>query len=427
MQELQDKIAAADIPLAASLQILLQLDDGKFKMAENSDSRMTQAKKILFVTGDLRAGRGVEYFVYYAVTRLKDRDFHASVLQGLTVVPYHRMDKKEYQEIERVADIYEFTDYLPNFYWMSRSGVGNIAMRIMVGPILALFSRGLLDEKARNAVSESDIIYLTGNTSNLMFSKRKHQVGSCHTLAIRGNSWLSRIVRASVRRFRIWPNISSFHFFPGCLGILKSYENVPYFEVPLGVDTTLFFPRSSAHAKIRFMFAGAIDRGKGSLVALDAFLLLPEEIRDVSEIHIAGTGPIFEKIKQRASKNVIVHGRMERKDMADLYGRCDVFVYPTEYDTFSFTVLEALSSGLHVITTPVLAGIWDEEESKGYVEYVLRDASSFSSRMKDCVTNISILRDKKPLIHEYIEEKYDWTHVIAEFYEGLRSVYGRKV
>lgn len=98
------------------------------------------------------------------------------------------------------------------------------------------------------------------------------------------------------------------------------------------------------------LFVGADFKRKGTITLLKAFSLL--DIKDAKLI-IAGRPAkkchISMAKKLGIDKNVIFHGA--EKEIQKLYSIADVFVLPTIYDPFSNATLEAMASGLPVITT----------------------------------------------------------------------------
>jgi UDP-glucose:(heptosyl)LPS alpha-1,3-glucosyltransferase len=98
------------------------------------------------------------------------------------------------------------------------------------------------------------------------------------------------------------------------------------------------------------LFVGADFKRKGLDTLFKAFSLL--DIRDTKLI-IAGrpakTCYVSMAKKLGIDKNVIFRGA--EKEIEKLYSVADVFVLPTIYDPFSNATLEAMASGLPVITT----------------------------------------------------------------------------
>ena len=133
-----------------------------------------------------------------------------------------------------------------------------------------------------------------------------------------------------------------------------------------GVDTTRFSPdnREKYRAKIRaefniaeedkvLLYLGTNYGLKGLDRALNALKLVVERIENVKLI-VVGYGKRTEEFKAIAASlglenNVIFAGG--RRDPEAFYAASDVYVLPTRYDPFANATLEALASGLPVVTT----------------------------------------------------------------------------
>lgn len=92
---------------------------------------------------------------------------------------------------------------------------------------------------------------------------------------------------------------------------------------------------------VAVLFAGSGWERKGLRLAIDAVEASGKEMR----LLVAGRG---EKRKFKSARAQFL-GVVE--DMPALYGAADIFLLPTIYDPFSNACLEALASGLPVITT----------------------------------------------------------------------------
>jgi len=101
------------------------------------------------------------------------------------------------------------------------------------------------------------------------------------------------------------------------------------------------------------LFVGSGFERKGLPVLLRSIPLLKDRLKVGIKVLIIGKGrtPLYEKqVKQLGcQENVLFLGPI--KDPAPWYGVGDIFVLPTLYDPFSNATLEALASGIPVITT----------------------------------------------------------------------------
>ena len=118
--------------------------------------------------------------------------------------------------------------------------------------------------------------------------------------------------------------------------------------VPGATDVQRFTPADrplgALSAPPVLLFHGRVDRRKGVLDLLDA---LPEQARLV----VSGIGPDLDEARARADGRTTFLGYTPPDDAPDVYRAADVFVSPTYSEGFSNTILEAMASGLPVVST----------------------------------------------------------------------------
>jgi len=101
-------------------------------------------------------------------------------------------------------------------------------------------------------------------------------------------------------------------------------------------------------------FAGRMLTEKGVLNLIEAFKNLNEKYPNI-ELHLAGDGELFERIKQENSENenIKILGRLEHEDTMKLLGKTNIFVNPSFSEGLPTTVLEAGVMECAVVATPV--------------------------------------------------------------------------
>jgi glycogen(starch) synthase len=116
--------------------------------------------------------------------------------------------------------------------------------------------------------------------------------------------------------------------------------------VPGATDTHRFTPhdRTALQDPPVLLFHGRVDRRKGVLDLLDA---LPDGVRLV----VSGIGPDLDEARERSDDRTVFLGYTAPEDAPAVYRSADVFVSPTYSEGFSNTVLEAMASGLPVVST----------------------------------------------------------------------------
>jgi glycosyltransferase involved in cell wall biosynthesis len=120
------------------------------------------------------------------------------------------------------------------------------------------------------------------------------------------------------------------------------------------VDTSHRVARAPAATQpFRLLFAGRLLGWKGVAIALGAVQRLVQRGHDV-EFDIAGDGPLRTHLAERVAaaglqQRVRLLGAIPRAELMALYGRADLFVFPSLHDSSGNVVLESLSRGLPVV------------------------------------------------------------------------------
>ena len=194
------------------------------------------------------------------------------------------------------------------------------------------------------------------NSRNSVFFRSMHALASQFNLKRR---WLVQmqeqlLTRTATTKIMVFSRLVQSQ-------ILDAYPVAPanITIAPLGVDLERFHPadapRQPAPEKLKLLFTAHNFRLKG-LHCLLAALRLAVKNGLQAELCIVGNDnrrPAFEKLAARLglAAHVKFLGLVDVPDAATLYRSCDVLVHPTFTDHCSLVVLEALASGMPVITT----------------------------------------------------------------------------
>lgn len=150
--------------------------------------------------------------------------------------------------------------------------------------------------------------------------------------------------------------------------------------------------KKKSDEKIKFMYAGSLNKKVGILNLVEAFILA-SEIENRMELIIYGSGDAEEDIKSIASesKNIIFGGMLSRSEVLRKQSEVDFLVNPRpvteDYTRYSFPskTLENMLSGTPLITTK-LSGI--PEEYNDYLIYFENDSVKGMSNTLKQVTKI---------------------------------------
>jgi len=121
--------------------------------------------------------------------------------------------------------------------------------------------------------------------------------------------------------------------------------------IPTGCPVNYRAPANSGRGNqpLVFLFAGRLSLRKGLPYLMEAWDMLKPE--GTAELWLVGEKEIPGNIFEGRKSGIRVFGALAPSRLAEAYSRADVFVFPTLLEGLAYVVLEALSSGLPVITT----------------------------------------------------------------------------
>jgi UDP-glucose:(heptosyl)LPS alpha-1,3-glucosyltransferase len=136
-------------------------------------------------------------------------------------------------------------------------------------------------------------------------------------------------------------------------------DNIDVVRNGVPLDKFRFDPRLQEQSRaklnlkqdqIAVLFVGSGWERKGLLFAIEALALCKNR---KMRLLVAGRGDVrrYKTARLRFWREEPVHFLGEVADLAPVYAAADIFILPTIYDPFSNACLEALASGLPIITT----------------------------------------------------------------------------
>ncbi len=176
---------------------------------------------------------------------------------------------------------------------------------------------------------------------------------------------------------------------------------------PYGVDLQRFkVANRAADRPFRFFFAGLISARKGVPLLFQAWRQLD---RPQAELWLAG--PVSGTAPTDwlgAVPRVKFFGKVSNAVVADLMGQTDIFVFPSYFEGFGLVLLEAMASGLPVITTTSTGGPDLFENGKGGWIVEAGDKDALITAMRYCVDHASQM-PSIGLQARRLAEKFTWT------------------
>jgi glycosyltransferase involved in cell wall biosynthesis len=155
--------------------------------------------------------------------------------------------------------------------------------------------------------------------------------------------------------------------------------------IPYGCDTSTFSPDNSRKpdSKFRALFVGQLTQRKGLSYLLKAY----ETFRGAeTELLLAGRAVGDPAVLKPYAHLFTYLGNMPHKNLPDLYRRVDAFVFPTLLEGMPLVALEAMASGLPVITTSHGLGDIVRDGIDGFV-VPIRDHAAIANRLETLRSN----------------------------------------
>jgi glycosyltransferase involved in cell wall biosynthesis len=199
--------------------------------------------------------------------------------------------------------------------------------------------------------------------------------------------------------------------------------------IPNGADSRFYLPRGydSAHP-LKLLYAGTWLDQRGIFYLRDALERLAAQIPGIT-MTFAGCGYPPETIKEFFGPNlaatVQVHPAVPSERMQELYAAHDVFLFPSMIEGLPTVLLEAMASGMPVITTET-CGMQDIVED-GYNGLLIpiADAGAIESAVLR-LADSALLRLKLGETARETLKRYTWERSAKMLEELFRRVLSKK-
>jgi glycosyltransferase involved in cell wall biosynthesis len=176
--------------------------------------------------------------------------------------------------------------------------------------------------------------------------------------------------------------------------------------------------------KPSILFLANLEYWKGIFTLLDAFdtvaTVLPECTLDVW-----GDGKEGEAVRQRVLQSpshdrIFLRGRAPREKVGEIMRSHSVYCMPSYGEPFGMTILEAMASGIPVVTTNVGGPAYLIREEGGRV-VPMRDAGGLATALTEILASPALQRSMGTYNRTRIEQEFDWSRSL----DRMECVYER--
>ena len=183
-----------------------------------------------------------------------------------------------------------------------------------------------------------------------------------------------------------------------------------------GVDADLFTPRGKPLSDVVTLgYAGRLTTEKNVRFLAELADGLPAEVSSRVRFLIVGDGSQRSWLERRLPASTVFTGMLRAEQLAQAYAQMEVFLFPSLSDTFGLVVLEAMASGVPVVSFKVRGPKSVVED--GEDGFAAATPADFVDGVKSLVLDAD-LRQRMSLAARATAVRQSWEMVFASVYEG---------
>jgi glycogen synthase len=190
-----------------------------------------------------------------------------------------------------------------------------------------------------------------------------------------------------------------------------------------------FRRRHNLSSQFLALYVGRIDRHKGTSALLRAFAAATRS-NDPPDLSLAIVGQVEEwyavpdelqELRERVGDRIRFLGPLYGSDLAAAYAESDVLVVPSQYESYGFTIVEAMSYGTPVISTRT--GIAPELIEPGRTGFLFDygDVSMLASCLREAHSRALAMRAAAAAAVSGL----NWSHTISATLSAYDQIRGR--
>lgn len=204
----------------------------------------------------------------------------------------------------------------------------------------------------------------------------------------------------------------------------------PCGTVYAGVDVNQFSP----HAEPFFysevpvvLYVGRLDEGKG----LDDLLWAFDRLDTEAELHLVGEGTLKSELEATAQNlgvddSVVFPGAVPHSDIHRYYAAADVFCLPSYHEGFPVVNMEAMASGLAVVSTTIEAVQDQIDDNEHGLLVDPGDVSALTKALDEVLTDPDLRERLGSAGRKRSEEQFTWeiqaTRMVEYYAEAANNL-----
>ena len=173
---------------------------------------------------------------------------------------------------------------------------------------------------------------------------------------------------------------------------------------------------------LAILYVGRLAPEKNLAVAVDAYKFMKQKRESVKFV-IVGDGPLRTSL-QNEHRDLIFRGMLTGEQLARHYASADMFLFPSETETFGNVTLEAMASGLVVVAYDYAAAKLHIRHGETGVLVPYGDSKAFADSAASLVWESQTIHRIRQQAREYVAS-IKWSRVVERFESLVTGAHGQ--
>ena len=199
---------------------------------------------------------------------------------------------------------------------------------------------------------------------------------------------------------------------------------------PPGVDTNVFHPGLYCHNGYFLSVGRLSDPRKNIRILFEAYAYLRQEMCDAPKLVLAGMTPPPDEDMALAfrlgiGKYVEVQQNVSERNLAKLYRNAAVFVMSSDEEGLGIVILEAMASGIPVISTRCGGPETAVKEGRNGLLTAVGDSRAMAEKMLELLSNPSLCRRMGEEGRRVVLERFSLQSAAKVYFSEYEKILGK--
>lgn len=195
--------------------------------------------------------------------------------------------------------------------------------------------------------------------------------------------------------------------------------------IPNGIDLSQFTPQTNKNTnEFEILAVGRAVKRKGFQYLITAIPYVISSVEKPFHVNIVGTGPYLQELIKMTKeigveKYVRFLGLVDHNEIHKVYQSADVFILPSLAEGMPNVILEAMASGLPIITTDT--GGTKELINGNGINIPMHDSKAIADAINKLINNATLKNDMSLKSRE-IAESMSWRNIAEAYYNIYEEI-----